>query len=87
VTLHSNASGMLGDANVDPMLRTVELCPRFEQVERRADGRCARGLPSRLVTAAPLPASKSFAADGPGFPVVIDRDVAKGGPGSAAPTR
>jgi hypothetical protein len=29
---------MLGDANVDPMLRTVELCPRFEQVERRADG-------------------------------------------------
>jgi hypothetical protein len=36
VTLHSNASGMLGDANVDPMLRTVELCPRFEQVSSAA---------------------------------------------------
>jgi hypothetical protein len=78
---------MLGDADVDPMLRTVELCPRFEQVERLADGRCARGLPGRRVTAAPQPTSKPFAADGPGFPVVIDRDVGKGGPGGAAPTR
>jgi len=33
----------------------------------------------RFVMAPPQPTAKPFAADGPGFPVLIDRDIGEGG--------
>ena len=57
---------VLGDADVHRALWAIELRPCFQQVERRADGRCARRLPGRLVLAAPQPAAEPLAAYGPG---------------------
>ena len=74
-----DVSGMLGGADVDCPFRAVELRPRFEQVERRPDLRCARGLPGRLVIATAQPGPKPFAADRPGFSVALDDDIGKCG--------
>jgi hypothetical protein len=57
----------------------VELSPRFEQIECRADLRCARGRSGRLVIAVPDPTPKPLAPDRPGFPVSIDQDIGEGG--------
>jgi hypothetical protein len=40
-----NVASMLGDADVDRALRSIELRPRFQQIECRTDFSCARGLP------------------------------------------
>src|SRR6516164_850205 len=71
------ATAMLGDSEVNRPLRTVELCLRFDQIERRADRRGARGGPGRLVIASPQPKSKPFAADRPGFPVAVDQEISE----------
>ena len=74
-----DVSGMLGCTDMNGALWPVELRPGFQEIQRRADGRCARGLPSRLVMAAAQPAAEPLTAYRPGFPVVIDRDVGKRG--------
>src|SRR5690349_849935 len=70
---------MLGGADVDCSFRTIELRPRFEELERRPDLCCARSLPSSLVIAAPQERAKPLAPDGPGFSVAIELDVSKCG--------
>ena len=39
----------------------------------------AKSAAGGLVIAAPQPAAKALAADGPGFPVTIDQEIGKGG--------
>src|SRR5262249_30492370 len=56
-----NVSSMLGDADVDSALGSIELRPRFQQIECRTDFSCARGLPSLLVIPTPQPGSKPLA--------------------------
>src|SRR5262249_3169390 len=72
-----DATAMLCDTEVNRPLRTVELCLRFEQIERRADRRRARGGPGQLVIASPQPKSKPLAADRPGFPVAVDHEISE----------
>src|SRR5262249_21411465 len=76
-----DVSGMLGDADVDRVLGSIKLRPRFQQIECGTDFRRARGLPGRLVIATPQPCPKPLAADRPRFSVAVDHDVGKGGAG------
>ena len=55
-----DAAVVLGDADMDRPLGTIELRPRLEQIERRRERCCARGVPGRLVVAAPQPGAKAL---------------------------
>ena len=79
-----DASGMLGDADVDGALGSVKLRPRLEQIEFRGDRVPAQGASRGLIVAATQPTSKALAADWPGFPVTVDREIGKGGASGGA---
>src|SRR5262249_55627575 len=65
-------------ADVDRSLGAVELRVRFEEIERRADVSRGRRGSGRLVVPLPQPAPEPLAADGPGFAVLVDRNIDKG---------
>ena len=66
---------------MDCPLAAIKLGVGFEQIERRADFRGARGSPRRLVMAAPQPSPEPAAANGPGLTMAIDQEIHKAGPG------
>src|ERR1700724_733679 len=72
-----NVTGMLGDTDVNRPFRSIELCPRLEQIECRPDRRRARRVTGGLVIAPPQPGSKSLAADRPRFSVTVGHDIGK----------
>ena len=50
-----HAPGMFGDADVDCALRSLELRPRFKEIEGGTDLWCTRGFPGCLVIASSQP--------------------------------
>ena len=70
---------MLGGTDMDGPLRAVKLCARFQEIECRADVGGRRGGPGLLVVPLPQPTAKTLAADGPGFAVIVDWNIGKGG--------
>ena len=61
--------------------RRVELRPRLEQIELRANRLGAQRTSGGLVIATPQPAAKSLAPDWPGFAVTIDQEIGIDGAG------
>jgi hypothetical protein len=76
-----DATGMLGDPDMDRTLGRIELGAGLEQVERRTDRCRAQGLPGGLVMSALQPGPQALASDRPGFPVTVDQQIGKGGAG------
>ena len=74
-----DAARMLRDADVDRPLRAIKLGARLEHIERRPDRLRAWDDPRRLVIATAQPPPKARAADGPSFPLPIDREIGKCG--------
>jgi len=74
-----DVASMFGDADVHRPLRRVEERASFEQIERGANRRAIKGCAGRFVMGAPQPSSKRLAADRPGLPLTVDREIRKRG--------
>src|SRR6516164_7613859 len=70
---------LLGEADRDVSLRTIELCLRLEHIERCVQRGWARCVPGALVVVLAQPGPKALAAKRPGFPVPVDNEVRKTG--------
>src|SRR6185295_4655250 len=70
---------LLGEADRDLALRTIELGLRLKHIEGCAERGRARRIPSPLVVLLAQPELKAFAAKGPGFAVAFDAKVGKAG--------
>ncbi len=68
---------MLRDADVNRPLRRVKLRLRLEQIERRPDRLRAQSVPGLLIITTSQPGAKAFAANEPGFPSAIDKEIDK----------
>ena len=70
---------MLGEADRDLVLRTIELGLRLERIEGCVERGRARRIPGPLLVLLAQPGLKAFAAKGPGFAVAFDEKVGKAG--------
>jgi len=70
---------LLGEADRDVSLRTIELCLRLEHIERCVQRGWARCVPGALVVVLAQPGPKALAAKRPGFPVAVDSEIGKAG--------
>src|SRR4029079_15434055 len=68
---------LLGEADRDVALRTIELGLRLEHIERCVQRGWARRVPGALVVLLAQPGPKALAAKRPGFPVAVDDEVGK----------
>src|SRR5262249_32378886 len=72
-------SVLLGEADRDLALRTIELGLRLKHVEGCVERGRARRIPGALVVLLAKPGLKALAAQRPGFPVAIDDEIGKAG--------
>ena len=70
---------VLGEAERDLALRTIELGLRLERIEGCVDRGRARRIPGALVALLAQPGLKALAAQRPGFPVAVDDEIGKAG--------
>src|SRR3954470_1214083 len=70
---------VLGEADRDVALRTIELGLRLQHIEGCVQRGRARRIPGALVVLLAQPGPKALAAKWPGFPVAVDNDVGKTG--------
>src|SRR4029077_21081722 len=70
---------LLGDADRDLALRTIELGLRLQHIEGCVQCGWARCVPGPLVVLLAQPGLKALAAKRPGFPVPVDDEVGKTG--------
>jgi hypothetical protein len=63
---------------VDHPLRAVKLGARLKQIERCPERTGAQRRTGLVIIATSPPGPKTFAADRPGLPVTIDKQIAKG---------
>ena len=70
---------MLGEADRDLALRTIELGLRLKHIESCVERGGARGIPGALVVLLAQPPLKAPAAKPPGFPVAVDDKIGKSG--------
>ena len=70
---------VLGEADRDVALRTIELGLRLKHIEGCVERGRARGIPGALVVVLAQPGLKALAAQRPGFPVAVDDEVGKAG--------
>src|SRR5262249_10502094 len=70
---------LLGEADRDLALRTIELGLRLERIEGCVQRRRARRIPGALVVLLAQPGLKALAAQRPGFPVAVDDEIGKAG--------
>src|SRR5262245_51666787 len=70
---------MLGEADRDVALRTIELGLRLKRIEGHVERGRARRIPGALVVLLAQPGLKALTSQRPGFPVAVDDEVGKGG--------
>ena len=70
---------LLGEADRDVALRTIELGLRLQHIEGCVQRGRARRIPGALVVLLAQPSLKALAAKRPGFPVAVDDEVGKAG--------
>ena len=70
---------LLGEADRDVALRTIELGLRLQHIESCVQRGRARCVPGPLVVLLAQPGPKALAAKRPGFPVPVDGEVGKAG--------
>ena len=70
---------LLGEADRDLALRTIELGLRLQHIERCVQRGRARCVPGALVVLLAQPGAKAPAAKRPGFAVAVDEEVGKAG--------
>src|SRR5262249_29689747 len=70
---------LLGKAERDLALRTIELGLRLERIEGCVQRGRTRRIPGALVVVLAQPRLKALAAQRPGFPVAIDDEIGKAG--------
>jgi hypothetical protein len=70
---------LLGEADRDFALRTIELGLRLEHIEGCIQRGRARRIPGALVVLLAQPGPKALAGQRPGFPVAVDDEVGKAG--------
>jgi hypothetical protein len=72
-----DAAVVLGEADGDVALRTIELGLRLKHIERCVERSRARRIPGPLVLVLAQPGPKALAAQRPGFPVTVDDEIRK----------
>jgi len=70
---------VLGEADRDVALRTIELGLRLKHIEGCVERGRARGIPGALVVVLAQPGLKALAAQRPGFPMAVDDEIGKAG--------
>src|SRR3954463_11423841 len=70
---------LLGEADRDLALRTIELRLRLQHIERCVERSRARRIPGPLVVLLAQPGPKALAAKRPGFAVAVDDEIGKTG--------
>jgi hypothetical protein len=70
---------LLGEADRDFVLRTIELGLRLKRIEGCVQRGRARRIPGPLVVLLAQPGPKALAAQRPGFPVAVDDEIGKAG--------
>src|SRR5260370_36262798 len=70
---------LLGEADRDVALWTIELGLRLEHIERCVQRGRAWRIPGPLVILLAQPGPKALAAKRPGFPVAVDDEISKTG--------
>jgi len=70
--INVDAAVVLGEADGDVALRTIELGLRLKHIERCVERSRARRIPGPLVLVLAQPGPKARAAQRPGFPVTVD---------------
>src|SRR5215475_8856864 len=68
---------LLGEADRDLALRTVELGLRLKHIEGCVERRRARRIPGAFVVLLAQPTLKALAAKRPGFSVAVDDEIGK----------
>src|SRR5262249_17349242 len=77
-----NQAVLLGEADRDFALRTIELALRLQHIERCVQRGRARRIPGPFVIVLAQPALKALAAERPGFPMAVDDEISKAGAGA-----
>jgi hypothetical protein len=75
--INVDAAVVLGEADGDVALRTIELGLRLKHIERCVERSRARRIPGPLVLVLAQPGPKARAAQRPGFPVTVDDESHK----------
>ena len=70
-------AALLGEADRDLALRTIELGLRLKRIEGCVQRGGARRIPGPLVVLLALPGPKALAAQQPGFPVAVNDEIGK----------
>src|SRR5260370_16563186 len=70
---------LLGEADRDLALRTIELGLRLQHIEGYVQRGRARRIPGPLVVVLAQPGPTALAAKRPGFPLTVDNEIGKAG--------